>query len=136
MILIKVAFGIILNNQKNQVFLTKRKSTQDLAALWEFPGGKLEVNEMPDVALKRELKEEVGVDVIEFALLLVKTHHYAHKSVELYCFIVTIYQGYIMPQEEQEGKWESINNLNTEIMPEANQEIIKALKQYLLALPR
>ncbi|WP_440615292.1 8-oxo-dGTP diphosphatase MutT [Cysteiniphilum sp. 6C5] len=131
MILIKVAVGVILNDQKNQVFLTKRKLTQDLAGLWEFPGGKLENNESPDLALKRELKEEVGINVTEFSPLLIKAHHYQHKSVELHCFVIMQYQGVIAPQEGQEGKWVSVNKLNTDIMPEANQEIITVLKEYL-----
>lgn len=131
MILIKVAIGVILNDQKTQVFLTRRKSTQDLAGCWEFPGGKLEDSELPDAALKRELKEEVGIDVVEFASLLIKVHHYQHKSVELHCFVITRYQEEIAPQEDQEGKWVSIDKLNAEIMPEANQEIITVLKEYL-----
>ena len=131
MILIKVAVGVILNDQKNQVFLTKRKSTQDLAGLWEFPGGKLEASEAPHNALKRELKEEVGIDVTKCEALLVKTHHYQHKSVELHCFVITQYQGEIAPQGGQEGKWVNIDKLDTEIMPEANQEIIETLKQFM-----
>ncbi len=131
MILIKVAVGVILNDQKNQVFLTRRKSTQDLAGLWEFPGGKLEASEAPHAALKRELKEEVGIDVTKFESLLVKAHHYQHKSVELHCFVIMQYQLEIAPQEGQEGKWVSVDKLDAEIMPEANKEIIDILRQYL-----
>ncbi|WP_117003337.1 8-oxo-dGTP diphosphatase MutT [Cysteiniphilum sp. SYW-8] len=134
MILIKVAVGVILNDQKNQVFLTRRKSTQDLAGLWEFPGGKLEASEAPHAALKRELKEEVGIDVTKFEPLLVKAHHYQHKSVELHCFVIMQYQGEIAPQEGQEGKWVSVDKLNAEIMPEANQEIINVLRHWSYAL--
>ncbi|WP_119328148.1 8-oxo-dGTP diphosphatase MutT [Cysteiniphilum halobium] len=131
MILIKVAVGVILNDQKNQVFLTKRKVTQDLSELWEFPGGKLEANELPHTALKRELKEEVGIDVVAFSPLLIKAHHYEHKSVELHCFVVTKYQNNISPQEDQEGKWVSVDMLDSKIMPEANREIIEVFQQYL-----
>ena len=86
---------------------------------------------MPHIALKRELKEEVGIEITEFISLMVKAHHYVHKSVELHCFVVTHYKGAIVPQENQQGQWVRVSELNTQIMPEANQEIIEVLQQYL-----
>ncbi len=131
MILIKVVVGVILNDQKNQVFLTKRRSNQDLAGMWEFPGGKIEDGESVGDALYRELKEEIGIEVKQFVPLLIKQYSYAHKAVELHCFIVSSYFGIPTPQESQEGKWVHISQLDTIEMPEANKEIVEKLRDQL-----
>ncbi|WP_116963158.1 8-oxo-dGTP diphosphatase MutT [Fastidiosibacter lacustris] len=131
MILIKVAIGVILNDQKNQVFLTKRKESQHLAGLWEFPGGKIKPNESPEAALIRELKEEVGIYAKNIRLLMVKTHNYGDKVVELNCYIVNSYSDLPMPKENQQGKWILIEMLSRLKVPRANHEIIEALLQQL-----
>jgi 8-oxo-dGTP diphosphatase len=56
-----VAAGIVI--EKDRVLLSRRKSGTHLAGMWEFPGGKVEAGEDPRVALRRELEEELGIDV-------------------------------------------------------------------------
>ena len=131
MILIKVAVGVILNNEKNQIFLTKRKPNQHLAGFWEFPGGKVEALESAHGALIRELREEVNIDIEDFNLLCIKQHIYPDKMIEFHCFIVSKYIGMPRLQEAQEGKWIDVSTLDIIEMPEANQEIIKKLMFYL-----
>ena len=131
MILIKVAAGVILNDQKNKVFLTQRKPGQFLAGLWEFPGGKVESDESITAALYREIKEEIAIEITQFEPLLIKQHDYKEKIVELHCFIISKYLGIVSPQESQKGMWVAIPELYQLEMPEANKEIIESLKNYL-----
>ena len=60
--MVPVAAGV-LTDASGRVLLARRISGRDLAGAWEFPGGKIERNETPEQALKRELKEELGIDV-------------------------------------------------------------------------
>ena len=49
--------------KNNKIFIAKRKLIGDMGGKWEFPGGKIENNEAPEVAIKREMQEEFGVEV-------------------------------------------------------------------------
>ena len=111
MILIKVSVGVILNEKKTQVFLTKRKFNKDFGGLWEFPGGKIEKNENAIEALTRELNEELGILVKRANLLINITHHYLHQNVNLYCFNINQYYGKLTLNEGQKGRWIEIPNL-------------------------
>ncbi|MGL5419413.1 MAG: NUDIX domain-containing protein, partial [Plesiomonas shigelloides] len=59
---VQVAVGIIRTAQR-EVFLTQRGADSHLAGFWEFPGGKIEVGECAEDALRRELDEEIGIEV-------------------------------------------------------------------------
>ena len=60
---IHVVVGIIFDANKDKVLISKRTKKQHLGGYWEFPGGKIKSNEKPFLALKRELGEELGIDV-------------------------------------------------------------------------
>ncbi|WP_208438988.1 NUDIX domain-containing protein, partial [Bartonella grahamii] len=60
-LLLVVACALL--DQNNCVLLTERPKGKSLAGLWEFPGGKVEQGEIPEVSLIRELKEELGIHV-------------------------------------------------------------------------
>ncbi|WP_277252756.1 NUDIX domain-containing protein, partial [Neptunomonas phycophila] len=59
--LVHVAAAVI-EDSNGLVFLAKRPDDKHQGGLWEFPGGKVEPGETPEVALIRELKEELGID--------------------------------------------------------------------------
>jgi 8-oxo-dGTP diphosphatase len=78
-----VAAGIVVEN--GRVLLAQRKSTSHLGGKWEFPGGKVEPGEDPKAALRRELEEELGIDVEVGDVFDVAFHRYedAGKAVLL-----------------------------------------------------
>ena len=79
----------IIENGKGLVLLAERPSGKRLAGLWEFPGGKVEVGEAPEDAIRRELKEELQLDVRINRQLGVFPHTYDWGSIDLRAFVVS-----------------------------------------------
>lgn len=69
-----VVAGIIMSG--GRILVTQRTASQPMPLKWEFPGGKLEAGETPEVALRRELLEELGVEVEVGKIYEVLTHAY------------------------------------------------------------
>ncbi|MFZ9034897.1 MAG: 8-oxo-dGTP diphosphatase MutT [Francisellaceae bacterium] len=131
MIVIEVAVAVILNRQKNKLYLTQRRKEQHLGSLWEFPGGKLEAGESPESALSRELKEEIGIELLSTERFHHQQHDYDDRSVRLYFYCVENFNGEPEPKEGQIGGWFAIEALKTLQMPKANDEAIaRLLKKY------
>ncbi len=122
-----IAVGIILNSEKNQIFLTRRVAGSHLAGFWEFAGGKVEPEESAEQAVIRELKEEVGISVTQLIPFSTVEHEYPEKRLILQFFLVTAFNGLPSGQEGQESTWANITSLPDFDFPEANGAVIKAL---------
>ena len=85
---IVVAAAII--QQEEKFLLTRRKPESDLGGLWEFPGGKKEPGETLRDCLRREVKEELGVEISEPQHFHSLRHQYPEKQVELHFFTCCI----------------------------------------------
>jgi len=77
-----VAIGLVWHGRR--LLVIRRPPNGPLPGLWEFPGGKLEAGETPEAALRRELREEVGLAVMNCLLLPALQHEYAHITVRLH----------------------------------------------------
>lgn len=82
--IIKVVCGIIHNGDR--ILLCRRSSHKLQGGLWEFPGGKIESDELPISCLIRELKEELGMDFIPSTHFKTIIHHYDGYTVELIAY--------------------------------------------------
>lgn len=127
-----VAVGLLL--QQQQVLIARRAKHKHQGGKWEFPGGKIEPGESALVALVRELQEEVGVTPsVDQALHLVTlTHSYPDLSVTLHCYLLPDFSGVPQGLEGQDICWAALADLDNFAFPDANQDIIAALR---LALP-
>ncbi len=123
---IRVAVGVVLND-KGQVLVAKRKAHQHQGDSWEFPGGKVEPGESIQVALKRELFEEVGLRVIAHEPWLEIDHDYPDKSVRLCVHKVLSFEGEAKGLEGQLIAWHYPQALTELALPKANEPILKAL---------
>ena len=136
---IEVVVGVICSkgpDNQDWVLLTKRPKGKHLEGLWEFPGGKVEPEEALDIALMRELKEEINFKEDEVELIEPLTyieHHYEEISVALQCFYIRskreVFEGSMIMSENQIGRWVKKEALANEPMPPANTKIVEALKR-------
>ena len=123
----KVAVAII-SDEEDRILITQRPLHASHGGFWEFPGGKLESGELPEEALVREIKEELGIQVNTFRYLDTISYQYPEYKVHLHVFHVTGYSGEPACLEGQPGlRWVYLNQLNPEDFPEANHKVIGML---------
>ena len=123
---IHVAVAAIVNSD-DEVFIALRPDHVHQGGLWEFPGGKVEAHEDVSVALVRELKEEVGIDVRTSKPLIQIHHDYGDKRVWLDVHLISEFDGKPHGRESQEVRWVAKQQLRTYTFPQANYPIISAL---------
>jgi 8-oxo-dGTP diphosphatase len=125
---VEVAVGVLLSEDK-KVLTSWRQAHQHQGGLWEFPGGKREPDESLFEALKREILEEIGVEVVEAKPFVRIDHDYGDKQVSLDVWMVSQFNGEPSGREGQDLRWQAINELEAEQFPAANVAIITALQQ-------
>jgi len=123
---VHVVVAVILNDS-NEVLISLRPSHVHQGGLWEFPGGKIEENEAVLQALKRELQEELGIQVTQAEPYKNIQHNYSDKAVILDVWIVRAFSGEPSGKEGQLIKWTPLHELQVTDFPEANKNIILAL---------
>ncbi len=94
-----------------RVLLARRPPDKLLGGLWEYPGGKLEGGETPEVCLRREIQEELGVDTRVGDLMGVYEHAYTHYRITLHAYHTEIRSGKPVPLEHSELAWVPISKL-------------------------
>jgi 8-oxo-dGTP diphosphatase len=118
-----------LYDARGQVLIAERPPGKHMAGRWEFPGGKIEPAESEADALKRELREELGVEVTTAHPLLVLRHDYGDRRVEISMWIVERYAGEPRGLDGQRLKWVQPAGLLDEDVLEADRPFIEALQR-------
>lgn len=124
-----IAAAVILNAEKDQVFITKRADKAHKGGLWEFPGGKVEAGETAEQAIVRELFEEVDIRVTELSHLQALQHDYPEKSLNFDFFTVTAFDNQPYGKEGQRGEWVAISELHHYDFPEANIPVLNRVQE-------
>lgn len=124
----KIGVGVIRNNQ-GQILIDRRLDRGSMGGLWEFPGGKIEANETITECIKREVLEELAIEVEVEELLITIDHIYTDFQVTLYVHNCSHKIGEPQPIECQEIRWVTETEIEQFQFPEANQQIIAALKK-------
>lgn len=126
---VHAAIGVIYHPEDKQLILAARRSPdQSYPGYWGLPGGKIEPGEKPQIALHRELHEEVGITVSTSEFIGIVQHDYPEFSVTLEVYKVTNYSGRVFNKEGQELTWVAVNKLH-DLQPqlEASYRIIELL---------
>ena len=110
---IPVSSGLIIQN--NKVLIGLRSEKDNGGGLWEFPGGKIEINESSEEAVIRELNEELDIFVHKPKKVMQYLHRFKNLIYDISFFEVIYYKGSIKNIVHDELKWTdlaSINNYN------------------------
>ncbi len=121
----------ILYNENRKILITQRLQNSHLGGLWEFPGGRIENLETPEQALRRELKEELKLDVLVGKRFWRATFEYDIKTVDISFYFCSLPQKnpVITPIGVQAYRWIKINELERYEIPPADEEMIRMLKK-------
>lgn len=123
---VRVAVGVVRDNA-GRVLIARRPPHKHQGDLWEFPGGKIEAGESCEIALERELLEELGIQVVRSVPLIGIPFSYADKKVFLDVREVVAFTGEPIGKEGQPVQWVPVVELGQYAFPAANAPIIKAL---------
>lgn len=129
---IQVVAGAIADAD-GRVLIAQRPRGRHMAGRWEFPGGKLAAGEDPLLGLKRELAEELGVEVREARRLIRLRHQYSDRHVLLDVWQVTAYDGEARALDAQALAWVRPDELPKHDLLEADRAIVTALRLPRLA---
>lgn len=117
---------------EGRVLVQQRPAGKSLAGLWEFPGGKIDVGETPEIALARELHEELGISVdpddLEVATFVSAPLGQRHLVMLLY--ILRRWQGEPRALEAPEIAWHVPDKLYTLAMPPADVPLVSWLAHH------
>lgn len=125
--------AVALIDPDGRILLAQRPEGKSMAGLWEFPGGKVESGETPEVALIRELQEELGIDTWESCLapLTFASHSYDDFHLLMPLFACRKWEGTPISKEDQTLKWARPNELRNYPMPPADIPLIPILRDWL-----
>jgi len=117
----------IVKSSDNLFLISLRPLNVHQGGKWEFPGGKVEKNELPEQAMRRELFEEVDLTVLEYQPLESKNFDYEDCLLHLHFYLVTDFSGEAKGKEGQAIKWVSKEQLALYEFPDANKAVIEQL---------
>ena len=117
----------IIENNDGDILIAKRNSKKSQAGLWEFPGGKIEKNESADDAIKREIKEELNIDIEINKWLIEKRHEYPEKTINLILCSAKWIGGELDLSEHEDSKWIKKEDIFNFQFADADKEIINEI---------
>ncbi len=121
-----VGVGIVFDRH-GHILIARRPANRLLGGLWEFPGGRRQGEEPLEETVRREVREETGVEVAVEKPLPVVRHAYSHFAVELHPFLCRHIRGTPHPLAADEVRWVHANELRHYPFPAANRKIEKSL---------
>lgn len=118
----------VLRDREGRVLLAQRPPGKHLAGAWEFPGGKIDPGESADAALRRELREELGIEVGAIEALISVPWRYPEKSIVLHAFRVLDFRGQPHAREHEALRWLEADAALDIGMPPPDRPIVNALR--------
>ena len=125
---IEVVAGIVC--RENKILATQR-GYGEFKDGWEFPGGKLEAGETGVEALKRELREELDMEVVVGDLLETVEYDYPHFHLTMHCYLCQLAKEEFVLKEHEAARWLGKNQLDEVAWLPADEGIVEKLKSIL-----
>jgi 8-oxo-dGTP diphosphatase len=126
---IPVVAGFMKKDGK--ILVGQRPENNSLPGQWEFPGGKIESGESPEVALARELNEELGIEAEIGDLKLACSHSYGEVGILILFFEVLYWKGEPRAKHHMMLEWIEPEELANRNIPEANRKILNRIYRAL-----
>ncbi len=131
-----IGVGVIWNRDfgsqealgNREILIARRLNSGEMGGLWEFPGGKIEPNETIEECIRREIKEELDIEVAVCDRITAIDHDYTTFKVTLFVHHCQYLSGEPQNLESEEVRWVKIEELDRYAFPKANIKIIDLLK--------
>ena len=130
MTVLKVACAIIIQNKR--ILVVQNSSDSDHPFQWEFPGGKINIDESPEDGIKREIMEELEIEIEICQEMNSVEFDYGIKQIVLIPFLCSIKKGEIKLNEHNELKWINVDELSEIDFSGADKKLIQ--QKYNLAI--
>lgn len=122
---IEVVAAII---EKDGAYFATQRGYGEFEGLWEFPGGKIEQGESAECALKREIQEELGINISIDSFLCTVDYDYPAFHLTMHCYICSVVAGNIELREHKSARWLTASSLlSVEWLP-ADNDVIEKLR--------
>ena len=125
---IEVVAAII---HRDGAYFATQRGYGEFEGMWEFPGGKIEPGESREDALKREIQEELGVDIYIKELLCTTEYDYPTFHLTMHCYLCSVASGEIELREHKSAQWLTAETLDTIEWLPADKDVIDKLKTFI-----
>lgn len=121
--------GALLEKDGGRYLITQRPPTASLPLLWEFPGGRVEEGEADDQALARELREEMGIQVVVKEQVMHTHHEYPNYDIDFRVFRceLAVPEGAIHHVRVHDHRWVTLSEMGGYQFPDADARTLERL---------
>ena len=119
----------LITNSKRQILIARRRESDMLGGLWEFPGGKQEKDESIRDCIQREIKEELGIDIKVSDFFTTVRHTYSHFSIDLHTYWAEKLKGRTRALHCDAFRWASMKQMRELPFSRADIKIIEKLEK-------
>ena len=123
---INVVCGLI--QKDNKFLITRRKQNKSLGGYWEFPGGKTESGETDIEALKRERKDELGIEIYNLSYFAENTHDYDKFKIQLKAYTCKTDSDPLKLIDHDAFKWSTLSDIVENELAPADRPILNKLR--------
>ena len=130
--IIRVVAAVIkaVNESGETIIFATQRGYGEFKGGWEFPGGKIEVSETPQEALKREIMEELDTEISVGELIDTIEYDYPEFHLSMNCFWCEIVKGDLVLKEHEDARWLTKEQLDDVEWLPADITLINRIKQY------
>jgi 8-oxo-dGTP diphosphatase len=123
--MLKVTAAVI--EKDGRMLIARRRRSDRMGGKWEFPGGKMGFGETPEECLRRELREELGIEARIGSFICRCKFSYMRVPLELLVYRATHVSGDVTPNEHDEVRWVKASELGLYDMVKADTEVVRRL---------
>ena len=124
-----------LIRDEDKILIAQRGRSKRFGWKWEFPGGKVRVDETPEDCLQREIKEEINLEILIEEHFCTVHHQYDDFHIELIAFWCSIVGGKLQLTEHEQVRWVTVQEMKQYSFVEADLHLIAALEEIGLKSP-